>query len=156
FRAARVAAEDVLVPRLLRDLDVVHHAGGTLPMRPRGATLLTVHDVQYLQYPQYFSLLRRNYLSRRVPWSVRQAPLVAVPSQFVASTIVDAFGRDADDLVVVPHGFDPPPRETLPDAGVLRRRYGLGSGRALIYPAITHPHKGHRFLVDLLAGPWSD
>jgi glycosyltransferase involved in cell wall biosynthesis len=26
----------------------------------------------------------------------------------------------------------------------------------VIYPAITHPHKQHRFLLDLLAGPWSD
>ena len=26
----------------------------------------------------------------------------------------------------------------------------------VVYPAITHPHKNHRFLLDLLAGPWSD
>ena len=25
-----------------------------------------------------------------------------------------------------------------------------------MYPAITHPHKGHRLLVELLAGPWAD
>ena len=25
-----------------------------------------------------------------------------------------------------------------------------------MYPALTHPHKQHRFLLDLLAGPWSD
>jgi alpha-1,3-rhamnosyl/mannosyltransferase len=156
FRPARVAAEDLLVPRRLAGVDVVHHGGGTLPARHRGATVLTVHDVQYLQLPQYFSRLRLSYLSRRVPWSVRQATLVAVPSEFVASTLVDAFGRDADDLVVVPHGYDPPPPGSLPDADELRRRYGLAGRRVLVYPAITHPHKGHRLLLELLAGPWSD
>ena len=25
-----------------------------------------------------------------------------------------------------------------------------------MYPALTHPHKNHRFLLDLLAGPWND
>jgi glycosyltransferase involved in cell wall biosynthesis len=154
FRPARVAVEDVLVPRQLSGVDVVHHAGGTLPLRPRGATLLTVHDVQYLRYPQYFSLLRRTYLSRRVPPSVREARLVAVPSRFVAATLVEAFGREPSDIVVVPHGYDPP--QTLPDAGDLRRRYRLGGRRAIVYPAITHPHKNHRLLVELLAGPWSD
>jgi glycosyltransferase involved in cell wall biosynthesis len=156
FRPARIAAEDVLVPRLLSGVDVVHHAGGTLPSRHRGPTLLTIHDIQYLQYPQYFSRLRRTYLGRRVPSSIRQATLVAVPSHFVASTLVDAFGRDADDLVVVPHGYDPPSPRSLPDAGELRRRYRLGARRPLVYPAITHPHKGHRLLLDLLAGPWAD
>jgi glycosyltransferase involved in cell wall biosynthesis len=156
FRPARIAAEDVLVPRKLAGLDVVHHAGGTLPLRPRGATLLTIHDVQYLRYPRYFSLLRLTYLGRRVPPSVRAATLVAVPSRFVATTLVEAFGRDPSDLVVVPHGFDAPPPETLPDAGELRRRYRLGGRRVLVYPAITHPHKNHRLLVELLAGPWAD
>jgi alpha-1,3-rhamnosyl/mannosyltransferase len=91
-----------------------------------------------------------------VPSSVRRASVVAVPSRFVASTLVEAFGLDSDDLAVVPHGFDPPPLETLPDPAALRRRYGLGGRRLLVYPAITHPHKGHRLLVELLAGPWSD
>jgi alpha-1,3-rhamnosyl/mannosyltransferase len=156
FRPARIAAEDVLVRRRLSGVDVVHHAGGTLPMRPRGATLLTIHDVQYLQHPQHFPWLRRAYLSRRVPSSVRRASVVAGPSRFVASTLVEGFGLDADVLAVVPHGFDPPALETLPDPAALRRRYGLGGRRLLVYPAITHPHKGHRLLVELLAGPWSD
>jgi alpha-1,3-rhamnosyl/mannosyltransferase len=155
FRPARVAAEDILIPGKLCGVDVVHHAGGTLPRRPRGATLLTVHDVQYLRYPQYFSLLRRSYLTRRVPASVGAATLVAVPSRFVATTLVEAFGREPSDIVVVPHGYDPPPPQTLPDPGELRRRYRLGERRVIVYPAITHPHKGHLLLIDLLAGPWA-
>jgi glycosyltransferase involved in cell wall biosynthesis len=95
-------------------------------------------------------------LGRRVPPSVGAATLVAVPSRFVATTLVEAFGRTPSDIVVVPHGYDPPPPQALPDAGELRRRYRLGDRRVIVYPAITHPHKNHRLLVELLAGPWSD
>jgi alpha-1,3-rhamnosyl/mannosyltransferase len=156
LRPARIIAEDLVLPRHLAGVDVIHHAGGTLPARNRIPTVLTVHDVQYLHHPENFSMLRRTYLSRRVPPSVAAATVVAVPSEFVASTLVDDLGADRSRIAVVPHGYDPPPLESLTAEDALRRRYGLGDRRVLVYPAITHPHKGHRLLLELLTGPWSD
>jgi len=117
--------------------------------------VLTIHDVQYLRFPEYFSPTRRTYLRLRVPASAREADVIAVPSEFVKGTVVDAFRVDQAKIVVVPHGVDPPPSDVA-DPHDLRSRYGLGDRRVLVYPAITHPHKGHQFLIDLLAGPWSD
>jgi glycosyltransferase involved in cell wall biosynthesis len=155
-RGGRLFAEAFTDTAQFADVDVVHHAGGTLPLRhPRHPTLLTVHDVQYLTAPHYFSAARRTYLRNRVPRSVHRATAIAVPSHYVASTVVDAFDTDPAKVAVVPHGYDPPPTG-LPVAGELRRRYGLGDRRVVVYPAITHPHKGHQLLVELLAGPWAD
>ncbi len=156
YRGARLLAEAFTAPSRFADVDVVHHGGGTLPVRHgRVPTLLTIHDVQYLRYPQYFSLARRAYLRQRVPRSVRDATVIAVPSEFVAATLVDAFGTDPSRIAIVPHGYDPP--ATAPSAADdLRSRYRLGDRRVLVYPAITHPHKGHRLLIELLAGPWAD
>ena len=36
----------------------------------------------------------------------------------------------------------------------VRNKYGLENLEYFIYPAMTHPHKNHAFLVNLLAGPW--
>ena len=47
-------------------------------------------------------------------------------------------------------------QRTAPPPDEVRRRYGLGSGRVLVYPAITHPHKNHRFLLELMARHWTD
>ena len=69
-------------------------------------------------------------------------------------TVVEAFGTDPEQVVVVPHGVDPPVSWT--DEASLRRRHHLGQRRLLVYPAITHPHKNHRLLFDLLSGPWAD
>lgn len=157
YRGARLLAESLTGARAFSGARVVHHAGGTLPLRrSSAATLLTVHDVQYLAYPQYFSAARRAYLGHRLPRSVAGATATAVPSQFVADTLGEAFGVDPRQVVVVPHGYDPPPPSSLPPTDELRRRYRLGDRRVVVYPAITHPHKGHRLLVDLLAGPWAD
>ena len=54
----------------------------------------------------------------------------------------------------MPHGVDRPPAVTPPSE--LRERYDIGDRPYVVYPALTHPHKNHRFLLDLLAGPWSD
>lgn len=38
----------------------------------------------------------------------------------------------------------------------MRTRFGLGSRRFVVMPGITHPHKGHRFLLDVVANCWTD
>jgi len=153
-RSRRVLTEATWLPARLHGVDVVHHGGGTVPLRSPRPVLLTVHDVQYRTYPQYLTPGKRQYLRVTVPRSIRAATVVAVPSEYVRSTIVDGFGIHPTRVVVVPHGVDVP--DPLPPVEELRARYGIGDRRYVIYPSITHPHKRHRFLLDLLAGPWSD
>jgi alpha-1,3-rhamnosyl/mannosyltransferase len=158
-RSWRVVIEATWLPRQLAGSDVVHHGGGTVPLRSPEPIVLTVHDLQYRTYPAYFTSVKRRYLELVLPRSVRRATVVAVPSEYVRGTVIEAFGSDPATVVVVPHGFDPPsPADLtdLTDGAALRRRYGIGTRRFVVYPAITHPHKNHRFLLDLIAGPWND
>lgn len=154
-RTGRLAAELTWLPRRLRGGDLVHHGGGTVPARSPRPVVLTIHDIQYVAYPQYFSAARLRYLRAAMPPSVQRARVVAVPSEFVKATVVDTFGADRDAVVVVPHGVDVAPAERRPSEAVLRQRYGLGDRRVLVFPAITHPHKGHRFLLDVVAAAWT-
>ena len=153
-RSRRVLTEATWLPPRLRDVDVVHHGGGTVPPRSPQPVLLTIHDVQYRTFPEYLTPVKRAYLSLAVPRSVRRATVVAVPSTYVRSTVIDGYRVDPEHVVVVPHGVDAPAAVTPADE--LRARFDLGDRRWLVYPALTHPHKQHRFLLDLLAGPWSD
>ena len=105
--------------------------------------------------PAYLTAAKRRYLQRR------RAPLGApgrrgrrARAEYVRGTVVDAFGTDPEQVVVVPHGVDAP--STWTDEETLRSRYRLGRRRFVVYPAVTHPHKNHRFLFELLAGPWAD
>jgi alpha-1,3-rhamnosyl/mannosyltransferase len=118
--------------------------------------VLTVHDVQYLAFPEHFSAAKRAWFRAVIPRSVRRAAAVAVPSEFVRSTIVEAYAVDAARVLVVPHGFEPELIGDVAPADELRARFGLGSGPLLVYPAMAAAHKNHAFLLRVLAERWRD
>lgn len=152
-RSRRILTEATWLPSRLGGVDVVHHGGGTVPPRSPGPALLTLHDIQYRSYPEYLTLVKRQYLRAVIPRSVHRADVIAVPSEFVRRTVLDAFNQDPDRVVVVPHGVDVP--DDVTEEATVRDRYGLEGRRFVVFPAITHPHKNHRFLLDLLEGPWA-
>jgi alpha-1,3-rhamnosyl/mannosyltransferase len=149
-RALRIAAEHTWLALRTRPADVVHHGGGTAPLVGTDPYVVTIHDLQYRRFPRYFSRTRRAYLGRMIPRSVRRAAIVTTPSAYVRSTVIDAFRADPDRVVVVPHGIpdvEPPGPDEIAAA---RAETGVGSRPYVVYPAITHPHKGHRVLVEML------
>ncbi len=164
-RLARIVAEHTWLARRSAGFDVVHHGGGTAPLVGPRPILLTVHDLQYLEFPQHFSRPRLSYLRLMMPRSVRRASVVATPSEFVRGTVIDAFGIDAERVVVVPHGVRSAPIANGVASGVAptgaqiddaRRRFSLGDGPYVVYPAMTHPHKNHQLLLDVLSRHWTD
>ena len=152
-RAGRIVRESTWLAGRTREMQIVHHGGGTIPFRTNGATMLTVHDVQYLTYPQYFSQTRLRYLAYMLPRSLRRSDMVVVPSPYVRDTLVERFAINPEKVRVVVHGIESVDVSTI-DETTVRERFGLAGVPYFIYPAITHPHKNHRFLVELLAGPW--
>ncbi|MHB1090354.1 MAG: glycosyltransferase family 4 protein [Ilumatobacteraceae bacterium] len=154
-REVRILLEHTWLARRVRRSEIVHHGGGIVPSRSHQTTLLTVHDVQYLTYPEYFSAHKLKYLQNRVPSSISRASAVAVPSAYVASTLIESFGLSPDKIQVVRHGVaDSLGLWATPEAE-LRERFGLGTADVLFMPAITHPHKNHEFLLQLLATRWT-
>ena len=127
----------------------MHHAGGTVPLGSPGPTMLTIHDVQYLVYPNTFSAVKLGYLRRAVPAAVKRAAIIATPSTFVADTIAQAFHVPTDRLVVVPNALPGGlVNRTPPEA--LRTTYDL-PGPIVVYPAITYHHKNHATLLAAMA-----
>lgn len=153
WRPVRLVAEHAWLPRRSRLADVVHHGGGTVPLAIRSgpAVVLTVHDLQYRSMPHHFPPLRLRYLQAMMPRSVRRASVVATPSDYVRRSVIDAFDIDPERAVVVPHGVPEVGSPSVDAIAEVRRRYGIGERPYLVYPAITHPHKRHRVLVDMLA-----
>jgi glycosyltransferase involved in cell wall biosynthesis len=155
-RARRVLAEHTWLTKQTAASDLVHHGGGTIPARGTQPTLLTIHDLQYRTYPEYVRPLKRLYLNRAMPRSAKRATVIAVPSEYVRGTVIDAYGCDPAAVVVVPHGME----RTLgvgatPEAD-LRTKFALGDGPVIVLPAVTHPHKGHRFVLQVMARHWTD
>ena len=155
-RELRVSLENTWLASKTRNFDLVHHGGGTLPSRGNASTLLTIHDVQYLSYPQYFNAMKLRYLRNRVPSSVRRATCIATPTNYVRQSLDAAFGNVESRSFVVRHGMESNIGVNGTDEGDLRSRFHLGDARILMFPAMTHPHKNHEFVLRMLAGPWRD
>lgn len=155
-RVRRVVGEATWLRRHTRGAHLVHHGGGTAPVGAHRPYVLTIHDLQFLTYPQYFSRVKRNYLRSVIPPSARRAAVVTVPSAYVRDRVVEAYGVDAARVHVVPHGIEPALSHEVTPAAELRHRYSLGDGPVLVYPAITHPHKRHDFLLRMMREHWTD
>jgi glycosyltransferase involved in cell wall biosynthesis len=153
-RELRVWLENTWLASRTSRAHLVHHGGGTMPSRGNRSTLLTVHDVQYLTFPEYFSRLKLAYLRNRVPSAIRRATVIAAPSEYVRSSIEHNFGTDRARTTVVRHGLEQEIGQGKTSESELRQRFNLGQSRILVMPAITHPHKNHQFILNLLANQW--
>jgi glycosyltransferase involved in cell wall biosynthesis len=153
-RELRVWLENTWLASRTSRAHVVHHGGGTMPNHGNRSTLLTVHDLQYLTFPEYFSRLKLAYLRNRVPSAVRRATVIAAPSEYVRSSIEHNFGTDRARTTVVRHGLEQEVGQGKTSESELRQRFNLGQSRILVMPAITHPHKNHQFILNLLANQW--
>lgn len=147
-RGTRIVGESTWLARRTAPLDLVHHAGGTVPPVRRAACVLTVHDLQPLERTATHGSLKRAYLRASIPRSVRAARVVVTPSEFVRRSVIARFGTDPARVVAIPHGVDRP-RDARP-AAELQALYGL-DGPVVLYPAITYPHKNHLLLVEAFA-----
>lgn len=121
---------------------VVHHLGGTVPSRGSALRLATIYDAQVYDLPQNFGLVKRQYLRRALPAAVSRAQVVCVMSEFVASSLELHLGLERARVRVVPPGFHAAPADG--------DRTGVPDAPYLLYPAVTWPHKRHRFLLDVL------
>lgn len=147
-RPRRVLAEATWLHRRTRGLDLVHHAGGTVPARRSAPAVLTLHDLQPLEAQATHARAKRAYLARAVPLAVRAARRIAVPSEFVRRTVLERFGLAPEVVRAIPHAVPVRPPPTA--RAVLEERHRI-DGPVVLYPAITYPHKHHLVLARAFA-----
>ena len=150
WKSFRVAGENswLLAQCRRRRIALMHHAGGIVPMLRTHRSILTIHDLQYLYYPEYFTTPKLTYLKSMVPRSAEAARLILTPSEFTRRTVIERLNIDPNFVVVVPHGISP--HEHREHMESVRDEYDI-RGPFFLYPAITYPHKNHLVLVEAFA-----
>ncbi|HEU4480283.1 MAG TPA: glycosyltransferase family 1 protein, partial [Actinomycetota bacterium] len=150
MKSFRVAGENSWLARACRKkhIDLIHHPGGTMPLFRTTRSVLTIHDLQYLFYPEYFTRTKRIFLKTILPRSAEAARMILVPSEYTRRTVIERLSIDPSLVIVVPHGISP--RENLQRDPTIRERYSI-PGPYFLYPAATYPHKNHLVLIEALA-----
>lgn len=123
------------------DLDVVHYAL-TVPIpRTKAPTVVTLHDVQHRDLPEFFGPARRSF--RRIAYdrAARGAAIVVVTSEFVRARAIELLELEPERVRVIPLAID----HTLFRPGTEERE------PFLLYPARPWPHKNHTRLFEAFA-----
>ncbi|WP_458370133.1 glycosyltransferase family 4 protein [Pseudomonas fluorescens] len=114
----------------------LYHEPSLWPLSFDGPTVITLHDLTHLHYPQTQPPARLREIERRVADGVRQASLILTDSQFIADEAQAHFGLPAERFVVAPLGvaarFHPRSPEAIDTVlkthGVEAREYFLCVG----------------------------
>jgi glycosyltransferase involved in cell wall biosynthesis len=102
--AQRVLWEQVALPGLLRRLavDVFHSPVNVLPGRLPCPSVVTIHDLAFLHYPQFFRPARRMYQRTFTTRSARAATLVVTVSESTKRDVVELGVDPARVRVIYP------------------------------------------------------
>ena len=125
----------------LDTVDVVHYAL-TVPLpRTKTPTVVTLHDVQHRDHPDFFGPARRSF--RRIAYdrATQSAEAVIVTSEFVRGRALEQLELDPTRIHVVPHAIN----------HTVFRRGEEAREPILLYPARAWPHKNHTRLFEAFA-----
>jgi glycosyltransferase involved in cell wall biosynthesis len=87
-------------------VDVFHATNYVAPPARRAASVVTVHDLSYLRYPEMVTAASARYLEL-VPRALRRGAVVCTPTAAVADEVADTYRLAPERLVVTPLGVGP-------------------------------------------------
>jgi glycosyltransferase involved in cell wall biosynthesis len=150
----RIAWEQLALPSALQHghIDVFHAPANVLPWRIPCASVLTVYDVAFLRYPQYFRPTRRYYQSWFIRSSVGRATRIAAISQSTKNDLVECLSAQPERSDVIYPGIAPDfqPIRNVEQLAAFRAAHGLPD-RYLLYLGTLEPRKNLVGLVEAYA-----
>jgi glycosyltransferase involved in cell wall biosynthesis len=108
----------------IRAFDLVHMTTYISPPWMPCPTVVTIHDLSFLEYPGAFSPRVRMVLTRLVPGSIKRAARVIAVSEWTKQDVVRRYGTASDKISVTPLAPAPGFRK-LPDSGSLPLPAGI-------------------------------
>jgi len=153
--------------KLREDRPDLVHVQYTAPLGCPVPIVVSVHDVSFLEHPEYFTWARATQLRLTVRRTVQAAAKVVTPSEFSRRTIAAAYDLDDAKVTVVPIGvssaFRPIARESaaawvasrfriagpfvLTVGDLQPRKNQIGLIRAFEEVVRAHPRLPHKLVI---------
>jgi glycosyltransferase involved in cell wall biosynthesis len=130
-----------------------------LPLYHPRRSIVTVHDLGYLYYPEAHTPRSRKYLDWSTRYSARNAHTVIAISQATANDLIKHYGIDRAKIRVIPHGYDRENFHPVQDPAQIadaRARYGIEPGPYLFYVGTIQPRKNLERLLEAFAALVND
>jgi len=167
-RAANVRGRSILIPdRYLNVLwyrwrlpihatlftglvDIYHGPDFVLPpINGKVRKIVTVHDLAFLEHPEYAVPQLAAYLKKVVPEAVAAADVVAAVSHTTSQTLIDYFHTPPEKITVIPNGIRSYFRRITDPILLAATRHKFGLKHPLVLGVGTlEPRKNHLGLIN--------
>jgi glycosyltransferase involved in cell wall biosynthesis len=147
----RILWEQLVLPRAARRADVLHATSFVAPIVQPCPTVITVYDLSFALFPQYFRSFRQAYLRLGTRWSARRVRRVIAISDNTRRDVNRLYGVPLDRIDVAYPGVDPSLRPC--DQATLnrfRRETNLPE-KFLLFLGTLEPRKNLVMLIEAFA-----
>jgi glycosyltransferase involved in cell wall biosynthesis len=125
-----------------------------VPLKHPSRTVVTIHDLGYLYFPQAHTPRQRYYLDLSTRFSAQAAATVIAISQATKNDLVRHYNILPEKIRVIYHGYDKNffrPTYDTEKFLAARMRYQIGAGPYLLYVGTIQPRKNLARLIEAFA-----
>lgn len=153
-RALRFLWEQLMLPfQARRDrIDIMHSLGYISPMWLPSASLVTIHDLNFLYIPEAYTAFTRQMQKLFVRGSASRADHVIVVSDFIRDQIIKDLGIAVNKVSAIPEAVDEKMFGQDPDTSwpSIQERHEIHGPFILALSSLS-PHKNIDFLIKAFA-----
>lgn len=132
-------------------LDLLHSPDFIPPRWGYRRSVITVHDLAFLRYPEFLTAESRRYYNSQIAYAVRRAHAISADSQATRDDLVNLLGVAPDKVTVIHLGLDPEFRpRPAGDVQATLARHGLARGY-LLFVGTFEPRKNVPTLLQAFA-----
>ena len=103
-RLERLALSVELAPHRL---DLLHSPDFIPPLGGGRRSIITVHDLTFLLYPEFLTAESRRYYNAQIAWAVRRAHAISADSHATKADLVERLSVPPEKITVIHLGLDP-------------------------------------------------
>jgi len=120
----------------------LYHEPNILPLPFDGPTVVTVHDLSWIRYPETHPIERVRAMNKYFERGLKQATLLLTDSEFIKRELVEVFKVKSESIVTIPLGVDNifKPREKAETQSTLQQ-FGLKHSQYLLAVGTLEPRK---------------
>src|SRR5216683_5581468 len=130
-------------------VDIYHGPDFVLPpLNGHTHKIVTVHDLAFIEHPEYAVPQLADYLKKVVPEAVAAADVVAAVSQATRQTLIDYFKTPTEKISIIPNGIRSHFRRITDPILLASTRHKFGLKHPLVLAVGTlEPRKNHLGLI---------
>lgn len=146
-------SEQMKLPGLAGDADLLHCPHHNVPIMWRGKLVVTFHDALHWDHPELMPNWRGKIYIRLVSRRIARADGIIVPSKFTAERLRKNIDAPQERIHIIPQGVDRHrfSRRSSASVKAILGRYGIRAGNYLLYVGNMKPHKN----IERLAKAYS-